>query len=147
MTSYCNTVPTPEGGTHEAGLRNALSRGIKAYAELVGNRRAAIVTAEDIAGGAWGVLSVFVPNPEFQGQTKEKLTTVSVTRLVENSVKDHFDHFLSGDPTTANLLLDRIIELAEDRLRRTERLRTAGAALVDQRLHVRSPRAPATRSS
>ena len=125
LTSYCNTVPTPEGGTHEAGLRNALSRGIKAYAELVGNRRASIVTAEDISGGAWGVLSVFVPNPEFQGQTKEKLTTVSVTRLVEGSVKDHFDHFLSGDPTAANLLLDRIVELAEERLRRRQEKETA----------------------
>jgi topoisomerase-4 subunit B len=125
LTSYCNTVPTPEGGTHEAGLRNALSRGVRAYAELVGNRRAGIVTAEDVAGGAWGMLSVFVPNPEFQGQTKEKLTTASVTRLVENSVKDHFDHFLSGDPTTANLLLERIIEQAEERLRRRQAKETA----------------------
>jgi topoisomerase-4 subunit B len=125
LTSYCNTVPTPEGGTHEAGLRNALVRGLKAYADLVGNRKAGSITAEDVAGGAWGVLSVFVPNPEFQGQTKEKLTTQSVTRLVEGTVKDHFDHFLSGDPATANVLLERVIERAEERLRRRQAKETA----------------------
>ena len=83
LSSYCNTVPTPQGGTHETGLRNALTRGLKAYAELVGSKRASIITADDVVGGAWGVLSVFIANPEFQGQTKEKLSTTGVTRLVE----------------------------------------------------------------
>ena len=120
LASYCNTVPTPQGGTHEAGLRNALSRGLKAYAEMVGNKRASITTADDVINGTWGVLSVFIANPEFQGQTKDRLSTSGVTRLVEASLKDHFDHFLTGHPEAANALLDRIIARAEDRLRRRQ---------------------------
>ncbi len=120
LSSYCNTVPTPAGGTHETGLRNALTRGLKAYAELVGSKRASIITADDVVGGAWGVLSVFIANPEFQGQTKEKLSTSGVTRLVEASLKDHFDHFLTGHPEAANALLDRINARAEERLRRRQ---------------------------
>lgn len=125
VVSYCNTVPTPEGGTHEAGLRGALVKGLKAYAELAGNKKASIITAEDVVGGAWGVLSAFVPNPEFQGQTKEKLTTSGVTRHVEATVKDHFDHFLSDDPKAANALLEATIERAEDRMRRRQAKETA----------------------
>jgi topoisomerase-4 subunit B len=120
LSSYCNTVPTPQGGTHETGLRNALTRALKAYAELVGNKRASIITADDVVGGAWGVLSVFIANPEFQGQTKERLSTTGVTRLVEASLKDHFDHFLTGHPEAANALLDRIFARAEERLRRRQ---------------------------
>ncbi|MDP6174504.1 MAG: DNA topoisomerase IV subunit B, partial [Rhodospirillales bacterium] len=125
LSSYCNTVPTALGGTHEAGLRAALSRGIKAYGELSGNKRVSIVTAEDVIGNAWGILSVFIPNPEFQGQTKEKLTTNAVSRQVENSVKDHFDHYLSGHPEQANALLEHVIERAEDRLRKRQEKETA----------------------
>lgn len=125
MTSYCNTVPTPDGGTHETGLRGALLRGLKGYAELAGNKRASILTGEDVSGGSWGLLSVFVPDPEFQGQTKDRLTTPSVARLVEASVKDHFDHFLSGHPEAANALLERILERADDRLRRRKEKETA----------------------
>ena len=125
LTSYCNTVPTPEGGTHEAGLRGALLRGLKEYATRTGNKKAAVLTGDDVAGGSWGLLSAFIPNPEFQGQTKEKLTTPSVTRLVEATIKDHFDHYLSGHPEAANALLERVIERAEDRLRRRQDKDTA----------------------
>ena len=103
--SYCNTVATPEGGTHEAGLRNALLRSLRQYGELVNNRRAAQITADDVIGGAAIVLSLFIREPQFQGQTKEKLANAEATRLVESSIKDHFDHFLSGDPAAANALL------------------------------------------
>ena len=102
--SYCNTVPTLQGGTHDNGLRAALMRGLKAYGELVGNRRAAQITGEDILGGACGLLSVFIRDPVFQGQTKDRLSTASVTRLLDTAVKDHFDHFLTGDPASANAL-------------------------------------------
>ena len=118
--SYCNTVPTLQGGTHDNGLRAALMRGLKAYGELVGNRRAAQITGEDILGGACGLLSVFIRDPVFQGQTKDRLSTASVTRLVDTAVKDHFDHFLTGDPASANALLDYVVERAEDRLRRKQ---------------------------
>ena len=118
LSSYCNTVPTPEGGTHEAGFRTAIARGLKDHGERVGNRRAAQITAEDAVGGAIAVLSVFIPDPEFQGQTKQKLSGAGVTRLVEASIKDHFDHFLAGDPNAASALLDAVIARAEDRLRR-----------------------------
>jgi topoisomerase-4 subunit B len=118
--SYCNTVPTPQGGTHEQGLRSGLTRALRAYAELTGNRRASVITADDIAGSACFIISVFVRNPEFQGQTKERLSSPHVARLVEGTIKDHFDHFLSGDPQGANVLLERIIERAEERMRRRQ---------------------------
>jgi topoisomerase IV subunit B len=120
LNSYCNTIPTSEGGTHETGLRAGLLRSLKAYGELTGNRKVAAVTAEDIAGGASMLLSVFIREPQFQGQTKERLTSPEAARLVEASIKDHFDHFLSGHPEQARDLLDRVIERAEERLRRRQ---------------------------
>ncbi len=125
LVSYCNTVITPEGGTHETGLRSALSKGLKTYAELVGNKQGAIITADDILGSTWGIISVFIPDPEFQGQTKNKLTNPRVARSIENSVKDHFDHFLSGNPSAANKLLEHFSAVAEDRLRRKQTRETA----------------------
>jgi topoisomerase-4 subunit B len=118
--SYCNTIPTPEGGTHEAGLRNALVRGVRQYGEMVGNRRAAAISAEDLTAGACLLLSVFIREPQFQGQTKEKLASAEATRLVENAIKDHFDHWLSADPSAAKLLLERMVERAEERARRKQ---------------------------
>ncbi|HWA48882.1 MAG TPA: DNA topoisomerase IV subunit B [Dongiaceae bacterium] len=120
LNSYCNTVPTPEGGTHEAGLRAALSRSLRAYGELTGNRKAGQITAEDITGGAMMMLSVFIRDPQFQGQTKEKLATAEAARLVEASIKDHFDHWLSGEPKRAEDLLKWVIEKAEERLRKRQ---------------------------
>ena len=118
--SYCNTIPTPEGGTHEAGLRSALTRGIKAYGELIGNRRIAQATAEDVTAGVAMLLSVFLREPQFQGQTKERLASAEAARLVEGAVRDHFDHWLSADPATGRALLDRIAERAEERQRRRQ---------------------------
>jgi len=120
LHAYCNTIPTPLGGTHEAGLRTALLRGLKAYGEMVGNKKAAQVTADDLMSGACIMLSVFIRDPQFQGQTKERLVSTNATRMVEQAVKDHFDHWLSGSPETSNLLLERLIERAEDRLRRRQ---------------------------
>ncbi len=117
-SSYCNTIPTPMGGSHENGFRSAISRGLKAYGELVGNKRAAQVTADDALAGTTALLSVFIPEPQFQGQTKEKLATPEATRLVEATVKDHFDHFLSAAPKVAERLLENAIDRAEERLRR-----------------------------
>jgi topoisomerase-4 subunit B len=123
--SYCNTIPTPEGGTHEAGLRNALTRGIKAYAELIGNRRIAQATGDDVVVGTAMLLSVFLRNPQFQGQTKERLAAAEATRLVEGAVRDHFDHWLSADPGMSRVLLDRIAERAEERQRRRQQRESA----------------------
>lgn len=120
VSSYCNTIPTPEGGTHEAGLRAALLRGLKAYGELIGNRKAAQITAEDVVGSSSAMLSVFIPDPQFSGQTKEKLATPQATRWVEAVLRDHFDHWLSGDPDRAGRLLAYIVERAEERRRRRE---------------------------
>jgi len=123
--SYCNTIPTTQGGTHEAGFRAALLKGLRAWGEQRGNRRAAQVVAEDLLGPSAVKLSVFLREPQFQGQTKEKLTTVEATRLVETSLRDRFDHWLAGDPTQADNLLAFVIERAEDRLRRRETKDTA----------------------
>lgn len=120
IASYCNTVPTSQGGTHETGFRNALLKGLRAWGDQRGNRRAAAITAEDILGGMAAKLSAFIREPQFQGQTKEKLTSPEATRLVETALRDRFDHFLAGDPTTADNLLAFVIERAEDRLRRRE---------------------------
>ncbi|MGP1395872.1 MAG: DNA topoisomerase IV subunit B [Inquilinaceae bacterium] len=117
-TSYCNTVATPQGGSHEAGFRAGLLRGFKAYADMTGNKRAGAITADDLVGGAAIMLSVFITNPQFQGQTKERLASPEAAKLVESAIKDHVDHWLSGDPATANALVDRIIDRAEERLRR-----------------------------
>ncbi len=118
--SYCNTVPTPQGGTHEAGLRAGLLRSLKGFAELTGSKKGSAIAAEDIVGGAAVMISVFIRDPQFQGQTKERLATPAAGRLVDSAVKDHFDHWLSGDPATANILLDRISERAEERVRRRQ---------------------------
>jgi topoisomerase-4 subunit B len=118
--SYCNTVPTPQGGSHELGLRTALGRSVRAYGERVGNRRAAPITAEDVADGAVMLLSLFIKDPQFQGQTKERLGMPEAQRLVETAIKDHFDHWLSDDGAAANALLERIVERAEERLRRRQ---------------------------
>ncbi|MBV8888054.1 MAG: DNA topoisomerase IV subunit B [Alphaproteobacteria bacterium] len=118
--SYCNTIPTGEGGTHEAGLRGALLRGIKAHAELVGNRRIAQATGDDVTAGAAILLSLFMRDPQFQGQTKERLVSAEAARLVEGAVRDHFDHWLGADPATTRLLLDHIAERAEERQRRRQ---------------------------
>ena len=120
LRSYCNTVPTPEGGTHEAGLRNALTRGLKAHGELLNVKQAAKLTADDVVGGASAMLSVFISDPQFQGQTKERLASPEATRLVEAAVRDHFDHWLTGSPDTARLLMTRLVERAEERLRRRQ---------------------------
>ena len=118
LNSYCNTVPTRQGGTHETGLRNGLTRGLKAYGELIGNRRAARITADDVMDGACALLSLFMRNPQLHGQTKEKLANPEAARLVEAAVRDHFDHWLGGDPAPSNALLACIIGRAEERARR-----------------------------
>jgi topoisomerase-4 subunit B len=125
LHSYCNTVPTPQGGTHEAGFRAALLKGLRNWGEHRGNRRAAQVTAEDLLAPIAAKLSVFVRDPQFQGQTKEKLTSPEAGRLVETALRDRFDHYLAGDPATADNLLAFVVERAEDRLRRKENKDTA----------------------
>jgi topoisomerase-4 subunit B len=120
LHSYCNTVPTPQGGTHEAGFRAALLKGLRAWGEQRGNKRATQIVAEDLLSSLAGKLSAFVREPVFQGQTKEKLTSPDATRLVETALRDRFDHFLAGDPASADNLLAFMIERAEDRLRRKE---------------------------
>jgi topoisomerase-4 subunit B len=118
ISSYCNTIPTPDGGTHEQGLRVALLRGLKDHAERTGNKRAAQITTDDILSGCSVMMSVFIREPEFQGQTKDKLATAEAARIVENAIRDPFDHWLAGNPNQANRLLDWCIERAEERLRR-----------------------------
>ncbi|MBU1335083.1 MAG: DNA topoisomerase IV subunit B [Alphaproteobacteria bacterium] len=118
VSSYCNTVPTPDGGTHEAGLRTALLRGLKNYAELTKNKNAAILTAEDVFAHCSAMLSVFVREPEFVGQTKDKLASGEATRIVDNALRDAFDHWLAASPNQAGKLMDWAIERAEERLRR-----------------------------
>ncbi|WIJ23540.1 DNA topoisomerase IV subunit B [Devosia sp. RR2S18] len=118
VSSYCNTVPTPDGGTHEQGLRTALLRGLKTYAELTKNKAAAILTAEDVFAHCSAMLSVFVREPEFVGQTKDKLASGEATRIVDNALRDAFDHWLAASPNQAGKLLDWAVERAEERLRR-----------------------------
>ncbi|WP_439616815.1 DNA topoisomerase IV subunit B [Shinella sp.] len=116
--SYCNTIPTADGGTHEAGLRIALTKGLKAYADLTQNKRAKDITTDDVMISAVGMLSVFIREPEFVGQTKDKLASVEAQRIVENALRDPFDHYLADNPGEAAKLLEWVIERAEERMRR-----------------------------
>jgi topoisomerase-4 subunit B len=120
LDTYCNTVPTPLGGTHESGFRAALLKGIRAWAEQRGNKRGAQITGEDVTGALAAKFSLFIREPQFQGQTKEKLTNPEAGRLTESSLRDRFDHFLAGDPASADNLLAFIIDRAEERIRRKE---------------------------
>jgi topoisomerase-4 subunit B len=124
MQSFCNTIPTPLGGTHEQGLRNALTKALRAYGERAGNKKTAQITPDDVMSAACAVLSVFIREPEFQGQTKEKLSTQDAQRLVETVMRDHFDHWLAESPVEADRLLNFVIDQADDRLKRRQERET-----------------------
>jgi topoisomerase IV subunit B len=115
---YCNTIPTPDGGTHEAGLRSAIVKGIRAFGALTGQKKAEGIQAEDVVAGSEIMLSVFIRDPQFQSQTKDRLTSPEAARLVENGVRDHFDHFLSGNMERGKALLGYVLDRMDDRLRR-----------------------------
>ncbi|MBB37150.1 MAG: DNA topoisomerase IV subunit B [Hirschia sp.] len=116
--SYCNTIPTPDGGTHEAGLRSALTKSLRAYGDLTGVKKASLITADDVLGTAGALLSVFIREPEFVGQTKDKLSSTEGFRVAEGAVRDRFDHWLTAAPKEATKLLEWAIDQAEHRLRR-----------------------------
>lgn len=128
ITSFCNTIPTPLGGTHEAGLRQALIRSFRDYGERVNNKRIQNLTAEDVNGAAIVVLSCFIQQPQFQGQTKEKLVSAGATKLVENAIKDHLDHWLADHPQLANQILEYVLNRADERLRRRQSKEVARAS-------------------
>ena len=118
IRTYCNTVPTPDGGTHEAGMRSALTKSLRAYGDLTGVKKAAQITADDVLGTSGAMLSVFIREPEFVGQTKDKLSSSEGFRVAENALRDRFDHWLTSAPKEANKLLEWVIEQTELRLRR-----------------------------
>ncbi|MBB4210235.1 DNA topoisomerase IV subunit B [Rhodothalassium salexigens DSM 2132] len=118
--TYCNTVPTPQGGTHEAGLRMALLKGLRAYGDLTGTKKAAQLVSEDVTGGAAVMLSLFIPEPQFQGQTKEKLATPDANRLVDQALRDPFDHWLTEAPDRGKALLGWALDRLDERQRRRE---------------------------
>ena len=125
ILSYCNTVPTPEGGTHEAGFWSAILRGLRAYGERVNNKKAANITRDDLLTGGCALVSCFIRDPEFVGQTKDRLATAEAARLVEGAVRDHFDNWLAGDPKSAGAILDFLVLRAEERLKRRQEKETA----------------------
>ncbi|MDQ7070214.1 MAG: DNA topoisomerase IV subunit B [Rhodobacterales bacterium] len=118
IQSYCNTVPTPEGGTHEAGFWAAILKGMRAYGELVGNKKAAQINRDDLTTGGCALLSVFIREPSFVGQTKDRLSTEAAQKMVENSVRDHFDNWLAADTKSAGAILDFLVLRCEERLKR-----------------------------
>ena len=125
IQSYCNTVPTPEGGTHEAGFWAAILKGVRAYGERVSNKKAANITREDLLAGGCALVSCFIREPEFVGQTKDRLATTEAARLVEGAVRDHFDNWLAADTKSAGAILDFLVLRAEERLRRRQEKETA----------------------
>jgi topoisomerase-4 subunit B len=146
VQSYCNTVSTPDGGTHEAGFRAALVKGLKAYGELTNEKRAGQITAEDVIANAGALISVFIRNPEFQGQTKDRLSSPDGQKIVETLVRDPLDHWLTENPKQANVLLGFIIERAEDRLRRRKDKEVQRAAAT-KKLRLPGKLADCTRQS
>ena len=133
---YCNTVPTPLGGAHEAGLRGALLKGLRTHAERIGFKRAAAVTAEDATGGACLLLSLFLRQPQFQGQTKERLVSPEATRLVENAIKDRFELWLGSHPATATAVLEHLARRAEDRIARRKAREEVGRKTATRKLRL-----------
>ncbi|SEH67349.1 DNA topoisomerase IV subunit B [Paracoccus alkenifer] len=125
IQSYCNTVPTPEGGTHEAGFWTAILKGIRAYGELTKNRKAENITRDDLLTGGCALVSCFISEPEFVGQTKDRLATAEAARLVEGAVRDHFDNWLAADTKSAGAILDFLVLRAEERLKRRQEKETA----------------------
>ena len=125
IQSYCNTVPTPEGGTHVAGFWAAILKGIKAYGELSGNKKAAQITRDDLMTGGCALVSCFIADPSFVGQTKDRLSTEAAAKMVENSVRDHFDNWLAADTKSAGAILDFLVLRSEERLRRKQEKETA----------------------
>jgi len=124
IQSYCNTVPTPEGGTHESGFWAAILKGIRGYGELVNNRKAKDITREDLITGGCALVSTFIREPEFVGQTKDRLATVEAGKMVEGAVRDHFDNWLASDTKSAGAILDFMVLRAEERLRRRQEKET-----------------------
>lgn len=124
FVSYCNTIPTPLGGTHENGFKGGILKGLRAWGEQRNAKRAQAITADDIFSGLAAKLSVFIPDPQFQGQTKEKLTSPEISRVIEAAIRDQFDHYLASDPARADLLLNFILEKTEERLRKKEQKTT-----------------------
>lgn len=124
IQSYCNTVPTPEGGTHEGGFWAAILKGIRAYGELANNRKAKDITRDDLITGGCALVSCFIREPEFVGQTKDRLATTEAARLVENAVRDHFDNWLAADTKSAGAILDFLVLRAEERMRRRQEKET-----------------------
>jgi topoisomerase-4 subunit B len=133
--SFCNTIPTPLGGTHEAGFKNAILKGLKQYGEITGNKKANQLTSEDVQNNSCSILSVFIHEPHFQGQTKEKLVSTEVTRLVESAIKDRFDHWLSNNRKIGDAILQFVIEQMEERLNR-KNLKETNRKSVTQRLRL-----------
>ncbi|MCJ9430426.1 DNA topoisomerase IV subunit B [Kordiimonas marina] len=131
--SYCNTIPTPQGGTHEIGFRSAILRGLKAYGDLTGNKKASQLTSDDVCGSSCTMLSVFIRDPQFQGQTKDKLSTSDATRLTENAVRDAFDHWLADHPERAGGLLTWALERLDERLKRRQEKEIKRATAVGKR--------------
>ena len=125
IQSYCNTVPTPEGGTHESGFWAAILKGIRAYGDLAGNRKAGQITREDLITGGCALVSVFIRDPQFVGQTKDRLSTEAAQKMVEGAVRDHFDNWLAADTKSAGAILDFLVLRAEERLRRKQEKETA----------------------
>ena len=125
IQSYCNTVPTPEGGTHEAGFWAAILKGIRAYGELVSNKKAAQITRDDLLTGGCALVSCFIRDPAFVGQTKDRLSTEAAAKMTEGAVRDHFDNWLAADTKSAGAILDFLVLRAEERLRRRQEKETA----------------------
>ncbi len=115
---YCNTIPTPMGGTHEAGFRSAILKGLKGFAQLAGVRKGSDLSSDDVLAGTRVLLSVFIPQPQFQSQTKDRLTSPGAQKLVETAVKDLFDHWLTADQERARALLAFVIDRMDERLAR-----------------------------
>ncbi len=144
--SYCNTIPTPDGGTHENGLRAALAKGIRAFGEMKGMKKVSQITPDDVLGGCCLLLSVFIKDPQFQGQTKDRLVTSEAARLVEQAIRDPFDHWLSGDADSATALLNHIISRVEFRLKKKQE-REVSRKTVTQKLRLPGKLADCTRSA
>jgi DNA gyrase subunit B len=126
LKSYVNGIPTPTGGTHENGLRAGVLKAIRNYIETHNlTPRGVTLSGEDIREGVFGVLSVFIEEPQFQGQTKDRLNNPEVQSMVDGAVRPVLEQWLNNNRSVAETIINRIIISARAR----EASRAASASI------------------
>lgn len=116
LFSYVNGIPTPDGGTHEQGLKNAIRSAVRSYMDthdLLPKKLE--ISADDIREGVMGIVNLFMVDPQFQGQTKEKLNNPEIKNIVSSAVRLELEQYLNRHPSTGDAIATRVVQAAKAR--------------------------------